>query len=237
MKERISCLAWVTGALQFFSIHLVVESAWSSPYSWARNNISDLGNAYCAMQSQPEPRYICSPAHDLMNFSFVALGALLAVGAVLGRSLWLSSRTAKLARLLLAGAGIGFAVVGLAPADVYENQHVLGAMLVMGTGNIGLVLAGVGLSGDVAAGLRWATALLGACAFLALLLFLSRNYLGLGIGGMERVAALPVLVWTLAAGASSLLRRRASCPREASIAPRLLSAGSAEISQGATSDE
>ncbi|WP_329203316.1 MULTISPECIES: hypothetical protein [unclassified Streptomyces] len=30
--------------VQFFIIHRITESAWARPYSWARNNISDLGN-------------------------------------------------------------------------------------------------------------------------------------------------------------------------------------------------
>ncbi|MFF0221614.1 DUF998 domain-containing protein [Streptomyces sp. NPDC004629] len=207
MKDRIGWLAWLAGALQFFSTHAVVEAVWPRPYSWARNNISDLGNVYCTTQSQPEPRYVCSPAHDAMNLSFIALGALLAVGVVLGRSLWRGRWTAKLARFLLAGAGIGFVLAGLAPADVNENSHVLGALLIMGTGNLGLLLAGAGMSGEVAAGLRWATALLGALAITAMCLFLFGNYLGLGMGGMERVAAFPILVWTLTAGALGLLRK------------------------------
>ncbi|MEU9455684.1 DUF998 domain-containing protein [Streptomyces sp. NPDC048277] len=207
MKYRIGCLAWIVGVVQFFGAHAVVEVSWSTPYSWARNNISDLGNVYCTTQTQPRPRYVCSPAHDLMNFSFVLLGVLLAVGVACGGSLWRTNRTATVTRALLTSAGVGFVVAGLAPADVYENQHVLGAMLIMGLGNIGLLTAGAGLSREVGTGLRWATGLLGALALTALSLFLSQRYLGLGIGGMERVAALPLLVWTLTAGVAGLLHR------------------------------
>jgi hypothetical membrane protein len=107
--------------VQFFVIHGFAQSAWAKPYSWARNNISDLGNAHCSLQTEPEPepRYICSPEHDLMNVSFIALGALLVVGAALtGGGLWRRGSAATGARLLLAGAGVGFALAGLAPADV-----------------------------------------------------------------------------------------------------------------------
>ncbi|MCQ8191964.1 DUF998 domain-containing protein [Streptomyces sp. RCU064] len=188
--------------VQFFVVHAIVESAWARPYSWARNNISDLGNAHCAMQREPEPRYICSPEHGLMNVSFIVLGTLLVVGAVLTGPLWRRAATATVARFLLAGAGLGFVLAGLAPADVHENQHVLGALLIMGTGNIGLLWAAAGLANDVARPLRWATGLLGITAITAFGLFLSRHYLGLGMGGMERVAAFPLLVWTLAVGAA-----------------------------------
>ncbi|MFC9705300.1 DUF998 domain-containing protein [Streptomyces sp. NPDC056943] len=208
MKVRIGYAAWVVGVVQFFVIHGIAESAWARPYSWAQNNISDLGNARCALQATPEPRYVCSPEHGLMNGSFVALGVLLVVGAVLtGGALWRKRPAAAFARLLLAGAGAGFVLAGLAPADVDENQHVLGALLIMAGGNIGLVLAGSGLADHVRPPLRRATALLGITAIAALGLFLSRHYLGLGMGGMERVAAFPLLLWALAAGALGLVRR------------------------------
>ncbi|MFE7709312.1 DUF998 domain-containing protein [Streptomyces sp. NPDC057486] len=194
--------------MQFFVIHGIAESAWARPYSWARNNISDLGNAHCALQTEPEPRYICSPEHDLMNVSFIALGTLLVVGAALtGGSLWRRGSAATGARLLLAGAGVGFALAGLAPADINENQHILGAILIMATGNIGLLLAGFGLTDRVPNPLRRVTTLMGITAITAFGLFLSHHYLGLGMGGMERVAAFPLLVWALAVGVLGLIRQ------------------------------
>lgn len=207
LKARIGYVAWVAGVSQFFVAHGIVESAWSRPYSWARNNISDLGNAHCAMQSEPEPRYVCSPEHGLMNASFVALGTLLVVGVVFAGALWRRGATAIVARCLLACAGVGFVLAGLAPADVHENQHVLGALLIMAMGNIGLVLTGVGLADDVPSPLRSATSLLGAIAITSFGLFLSHRYLGLGMGGMERVAAFPLLVWALSIGVRGLFRQ------------------------------
>ncbi|MEV7280008.1 DUF998 domain-containing protein [Streptomyces sp. NPDC093111] len=219
MRVRIGYAAWTVGVVQFFAAHVWTESAWARPYSWARNNISDLGNAHCALQAEPEPRYVCSPEHALMNGSFVTLGVLLVVGTLLtGGALWRGGRTAAVARLLLAGAGLGFVLVGLAPADVDENLHVLGALLIMATGNLGLVLAGAALADRTPAALRWGTGLLGVVAITALGLFLSHHYLGLGMGGMERVAAFPVLLWALAAGVRGLVPRavrpHGATPRE-----------------------
>ncbi|MFC6981888.1 DUF998 domain-containing protein [Streptomyces cirratus] len=150
VRVRIGYSAWIAGVVQFFVIHGIAQSAWARPYSWARNNISDLGNAHCALQPEPEARYICSPEHALMNASFVALGVLLVVGVVLtGGVLWRRGRPAAAARVLLAGAGVGFVLAGLAPADVNENQHVVGALFIMAAGNLGLVVAGVGLAEHV----------------------------------------------------------------------------------------
>ncbi len=225
MRVRIGYSAWIVGVVQFFVIHGIAESAWARPYSWARNNISDLGNAHCALQSDPEPRYICSPEHGLMNVSFVVLGVLLVVGAALtGGVLWRRSRAAVVARLLVASAGMGFVLAGLAPADVNENQHVLGALFIMAAGNIGLVVAGFGLAEQVPAPLRWGTSLLGVTAITAFGLFLSHHYLGLGMGGMERVAAFPLLFWALAVSVRGLIRR-AGHMREAVPAERLSRAG------------
>ncbi|WP_369208387.1 DUF998 domain-containing protein [Streptomyces sp. PU-14G] len=211
--------------VQFFVIHGIAESAWARPYSWAVNNISDLGNARCALQPDPEPRYICSPEHGLMNVSFVALGVLFVVGAALiGGVLWRSGRATAVARLLLAGAGVGFVLAGLAPADVNENQHVLGALFIMAAGNIGLVVAGFCLAEQVPTTLRWGTSLLGVTALTAFGLFLSHHYLGLGMGGMERVAALPLLFWALAVGVRGLIQRTGRM-QEAVPAERLSRAG------------
>ncbi|WP_189600641.1 DUF998 domain-containing protein [Streptomyces lateritius] len=190
--------------VQFFVMHGIVESAWAQPYSWARNNISDLGNVHCALQTEPEPRYICSPEHAMMNTSFVALGISLIIGAALTGDMWRKGITAAVARLLVASAGAGFVLVGLAPADVDENQHFLGALLVMGTGNIGLLLAGFALAHYIPGPLRRLTSLLGVTAITAFGLFLSHHYLGLGMGGMERVAAFPLLVWALFSAAGCL---------------------------------
>lgn len=208
-RTRVGYVAWIAGVTQFFVTHVIVESAWTRPYSWARNNISDLGNAHCAMQPEPVPRYVCSPEHALMNVSFTALGTLLVVGTVLSAGLWRPGATAIAARCLIACAGVGFVLAGLAPADVQENPHVLGALLIMVTGNAGLVVAGSGLARDVPGRLRRATALLGVGATAAFVLFLSPHHLGLGMGGMERLAAFPLLMWALAAGVLGLSRRTA----------------------------
>ncbi|MCX5384953.1 DUF998 domain-containing protein [Streptomyces sp. NBC_00083] len=209
MRVRTGYAAWIVGVAQFFVVHGIAQSAWARPYSWARNNISDLTNAHCAVRSDPNPRYICSPEHGLMSGAFVALGVLLVVGAALtGGPLWRASRSAAAARLLLVTAGVGYVLAGVVPADVDRGRHVLGALLVMAAGNIGLVVAGSGLGDHVPAPLRWGTGLLGAAALTATGLCFSRHYLMLGMGGMERAAAFPLLLWASAAGVLGIAASR-----------------------------
>lgn len=222
MTARLGGAAWAIGVAQFFAAHAVVEAAWTPPYSWSAHNISDLGNVRCAVQGDADPRYVCSPQHALMNGSFVALGALFLAGALLTRPWWGSGPAAAASRSLLAAAAAGFALVGLAPADSAESLHVLGALLAMGAGNAGLVLAAAGLADRVSRPWRRAAAVLGLTAFAACGLLLVRQYLGLGMGGMERVAAFPLLLWTFALGLAGLLGRvgrEPPAPRSARPAP------------------
>lgn len=57
--------------------------------------------------------------------------------------------------------------MGSAPADVNENRHVLGALLIMAAGSTGLALAGFGLAERTRASLRWGTSMLGITAITA----------------------------------------------------------------------
>ncbi len=143
-----------------------------------------------------------------MNASFVVLGVLLVVGVALtGSAVW---RRGK-----IAVAGHGSRWPGPAqgsswrdwPADVNENQHVLGALLIMGTGNVGLVLAGFGLAGAGATAAAVGHQRPGR----------HRDH-GFGTVPLaplprprdgrhgEGVAAFPLLLWALVAGARGLVR-------------------------------
>ncbi|MEV8309985.1 hypothetical protein AB0P36_22195 [Streptomyces flavidovirens] len=55
MTARIGAAAWIAATAQLFVGQLAVESAWRTPYSWAGNNISDLGNVHCQMWDASRP--------------------------------------------------------------------------------------------------------------------------------------------------------------------------------------
>jgi hypothetical membrane protein len=71
-------LIWFA-TLEYFVVQYVVAANWPTPYSPLRNPISDLGNTSCGVYAG---RHVCSAQHGLMNVAFVALGLLMAVGAL-----------------------------------------------------------------------------------------------------------------------------------------------------------
>ncbi|WP_216319022.1 DUF998 domain-containing protein [Deinococcus aestuarii] len=211
LLPRFGAALWVVGALQFLAAHLIVQTAWSAPYRWSANNISDLGNVRCGPWGDP-PRDVCSPLHGLMNVSFAVQGAALLLGALLLWTCWRPTRASRAGRVLLLAGGAGWVAAGLFPADVNENLHVLGAVLIFFAGNLGLLLAGPAFAGRPGLALPRLGALLGAAGLLGMGLLFGGQFLGLGMGGMERVTVFPLQVWTLLAGSAVLgtpsVRRR-----------------------------
>lgn len=200
---RLGAALWVVGALQFLVTHLIVQAVWNTPYRWSANNISDLGNVQCGAWGDP-PRFVCSPLHALMNASFATQGAALILGVLLLWSGWRSTRASRVGRVLLLLGGAGWTLAGLFPADVNENVHVLGAALIFVLGNLGLLLSGPAFDTGGPT-LRVLGALLGAAGLVAMILFFRGESLGLGMGGMERVAVFPLQLWTLLAGGTVLI--------------------------------
>ena len=65
-------------------------------------------------------------------------------------------------------------------------------------GNVALIV--FSFSMGVPRLLRYFTFLSGAIALVALVFFLGQSYLGLGIGGVERIVAYPQTVWLIVFG-------------------------------------
>lgn len=174
------------------AVNLLAEAAWPIGYSWAGNNISDLGNVGCGSF---DGREICSPRHAVFNIGFIVLGCLIGAGVVLVRSAWGRGGPAKLARSCILLAAFGYVLVGFFPADVNLGLHLLGALLVMPVANIGLLASGFVRRDAVLWKARWISRVLGAVAFIASYLHVAGPWLGIGKGGMERVAVFALLFW------------------------------------------
>jgi hypothetical membrane protein len=200
VRARVGALLWIFGAAQFFVAHVVTELSWPTPYSWAANNISDLGNVTCEIWDDTRPRYVCSPLHQLFNTAVVIEAVCIIAGIVLTGFLFGRGILATAGRILLISAAGGYVLVALKPADVDENLHLLGALVIMGCGNLGFLLAAWPNR------LRALTAAAGVIAIGAAILFFHQVDPGIGLGGMERVAVFALQLWTLAAGFILLLK-------------------------------
>jgi hypothetical membrane protein len=207
-RKLLGAIAWSSSA-QFFLAQFVVQSAWTTPFSLTRNYISDLGNTSCGPYPAGSETYVCSPWHAAMNASFIVIGLTTLLGAVLLRDAR-PARPWKWGLALVAVAGVGFVLVGCFPENVNFPPHRLGAALQFVSGNLGQVVLGISL---LRSRRSWDACSIasGVVGLLATVLFVSRHFLNLGIGGMERLAAYPLPLWTMVAGLS--LWRRESTHR------------------------
>ncbi|MFI6273353.1 DUF998 domain-containing protein [Micromonospora zamorensis] len=210
---RVGALCWAAAAPIFLVVSLVTGLRWRNPtYSWALHNISDLGNVHCGIWDTTRPRYVCSPWHPLMNAAMLTTGVLLAAGLLLTWRLLGRGGVVRSAQTLLLLATGGYALAALYPADVDENLHVLGAFLIMGLGNVGLLLAGFAPGTTTLGRWRLLTLTAGLIALVGTVLFFAQQGVGIGVGGMERVAVLPFPLWACCLGVL-LAERPASLPR------------------------
>ncbi|MEV8309986.1 DUF998 domain-containing protein [Streptomyces flavidovirens] len=139
-----------------------------------------------------------------MNTSFVLHGVLLLVGTLLTGAGWGRGRISVITRFLFVVNAGGWVLVGLVPADIDEDLHVLGALLVMGLGNIGLVCAGFAARDSLFGRLRSFSLSIAAAAVAATWMFFGRQDPGIGLGGLERIAAFAAGAWTLVMGLALL---------------------------------
>ncbi|MGC5378554.1 DUF998 domain-containing protein [Micromonospora sp. DT68] len=198
---HVGALCWVAAAPAFLAANLVTGLRWQDPtYSWSTNNISDLGNVHCGIWDTTRPRYVCSPWHPLMNTAMLATAVLLAAGLLLTWRILGRGGVARSAQALLLLACIGYALAARYPADIDENLHVLGAFLIMGVGNVGLLLAGFAPGSTLLGRWRRLTLAAGLTALVGTVLFAAQQGAGIGVGGMERIAVLPFPLWACCAG-------------------------------------
>jgi hypothetical membrane protein len=197
---RVGAVAWIL-AVQFFVAQIVVASAWTVPFSLKTRMISDLGNTACGPARRPVAAVHCSPWHAVMNASFVIVGITMAAGALLTRRAFLDRWQATLAAALFVVAGAGVILVGLNPENENAGIHLVGAGVNFVAGNTALILFGLGLpKSPRRPWLRWFTIAAGVAGLIATMMIVLQRDLGLGPGGIERVAAYTTSSWQVVAG-------------------------------------
>ncbi|WP_369137882.1 DUF998 domain-containing protein [Modestobacter versicolor] len=182
-RYRWGGLAWAL-TLQFFVVEAIAASRFGG-FSYSEDVISDLGTAGSA-------------ARVLMNASFVVQGLLIAAGALL-LGPGLAGTGGRLARVLLVVSGLGVLLVGVFPSDGNATAHSLAAGAHLLGGGVGLIALAYGVR-PRSEELGTALAVLGLVGVIGTIFFGSAVFLGLGEGGMERVAAYVIPIGLVAAG-------------------------------------
>jgi hypothetical membrane protein len=192
--------------LVYFAAQPIVAAAWEPPYSFSTNSISDLGNSGCGSFEHPDGSFsdLCSPRHALMNMVFIVVGLMTALGAFLTRRTWPQRPSAMVGLILIAVAGAGAIMVGLAPADENLVLHGVGALLQV-PANVGLLLLGVA-SWRSHRRIAVFSLVCGSVGTAASVLWVSGSHLGLGSGGMERLTIDPLTIWATVIGTVLLWR-------------------------------
>ncbi|MBU0597335.1 DUF998 domain-containing protein [Patescibacteria group bacterium] len=170
------------GPTQLF-LCMVVAAALYPNYSIANNYISDLGMSG-------------SSAAWLFNISITLFGASVMLGANYMRS------KNKLFALLALLTGFGFIGVGIFSGD-FAVTHLTLAL-------IGFISGGIMMIAAYKLKLQWfgkISVLLGLFSLIATGLLLANLTLGLGVGGMERLAFYPILIWTACFGGILSIRK------------------------------
>jgi hypothetical membrane protein len=216
-------VCWIL-TLVFFVGQGVAQAAWRTPYSLLTNSISDLGNTACGFWPRGLPRqaaslglratYICSPQHAVMNVCFIVTGALILLGAFLTRSQWPRRRLSAWGVALLAAAGVGKIIVGLAPENTVILLHLLGALGIP-CAVIGILLLGLA-TWHTRRGLALTSLVLAAVALLGAI---GTKIAAGGIhdlGLAERLMDYPTFVWLIIIGLVFVLAPRRTLATTAS---------------------
>ncbi|MEZ0319129.1 MAG: DUF998 domain-containing protein [Pyrobaculum sp.] len=158
-------------SLQFIISMLLAERLYPG-YDPLRNYISDLGA-------------LKAPTAALFNTSVSLLGILGLIAAYL-----LRKELGKAGAAVLAVAALGAVGVGIFPED-YGMPHGISALITFLLGGVAVIIMGAKRGGVY----KPLGAALGAVSLIALGLFIPRVQTPLGIGGLERLIAYPILIF------------------------------------------
>lgn len=128
----------------------------------------------------------------LFNSSIIISGIFLIVSAYLFLNIGIN----KYFTALLGLAGLGATLVGIIP-ETQGVPHVIAALLLFISGGLMAVTGYYVFRGPFSI----ISPVLGIIALIATIFLALNLYFGLGMGGMERMVAYPLIIWGLGAGA------------------------------------
>lgn len=180
------------GALLFvgsaqFVVALIIAEAIFPGYSVSKNYISDLGTWN-------------QPSAFIFNPSAILLGLVCIAGSYfIQRAFRMRGITVLFALLGVGTLGVGIFPENILTVNGVPVPHTIAAMIAFVVGGI----ASIASYKITKSPFRYLGVILGGTSLLAFVLFLttaSSNYLGLGVGGMERMITYPTLIWTVGLG-------------------------------------
>jgi hypothetical membrane protein len=173
------------GAAQFVLGLLMAEFLYPR-YNASANYISDLG-ATCHNKTC----IINQPSAYIFNTSIFLFGCISLIGSYF---LWREFQN-RFISLLLGLTSIGMMGVGLFP-ETAGVIHTIVSFIAFFFGGLSAVASYKLVKPPFA----YLSVLMGSISLVALALFGSKNFLGLGPGGMERMIAYPLLLWVIGFG-------------------------------------
>ncbi len=161
------------GTFQFIIIMIIAEAKYPE-YSVRNNYISDLGVGSTA---------------SIFNTSIIIFGILIVITSYLVYK----GFNAKLFPSLMFIAGAGAALVGVFPENSPYNIHTIVSFITFFFGSLA-VISSFKLQKPL---MSYISLIVGLISFISLILYVSGITLGIGFGGLERMIAYPILLWTL----------------------------------------
>jgi hypothetical membrane protein len=168
---------------------ITADALYPAPYTTGGNEISDLGG------TRPPEGIVLQPSATIFNISMIVSGLLTIAAAALlraGLGRWSTS-------LAVAAVGIGALGVGVFPGNV-AGWHALFALLTFFSGGIAAIVTAPVTQPPF----RYLAVALGVVSLGSLVSYLllgdGSPLAPLGVGGVERWVAYPILLWLTAFG-------------------------------------
>jgi hypothetical membrane protein len=189
-------LLFLAGFIAFMGI-ITAEALYPEGYSTSKNAISDLG------ATEPPDSVIEKPSATIFDAAMIVTGLL-----VLGAAFCLARGFRRVAMpILTALTGVGIVGVGVFPGN-YGNLHALFALLIFSAGGLAAIVSYTvqNLPFSVV------SIILGVVSLFMLVLYMvlgdNSPMASLGLGGIERWVAYPILAWTMSFGGYLMGRAR-----------------------------
>ena len=182
-KTKMSGSLIFIGSIQFI-LSIILSEALYPGYSTSNQTISSLG---------------VGPSAIIFNSSILLLGIMGLIGVYFYHQVYKFTYFSILLALAYIGA-IGVGIFTEAPSTF--SLHVIFSFMAYVFGGI----AAIASYKQQKQPMSTFSVILGTFSLIAIIILASGNYLGLGIGGIERMVAYPLLLWLVGFGSQLIIK-------------------------------